>query len=50
MISDKNPSLLNVTYIRPNRRFNIPESFEVIYVDDNGNIQKSNEEVRSTTR
>lgn len=44
MISDKNPSLLNVTYIRPNRRFNIPESFEVIYVDDNGNIQKSNEE------
>lgn len=44
VISDKNPSLLNVTYIRPNKKLGIPESFEVIYVDDNGNVQKSNEE------
>ena len=44
MINDKNPVLLNVTYIRPSRRnaeVKQDECFEVIYIDDNGEVKKS---------
>lgn len=44
MIKDKNPALLNVTYVRPNKSVGLEESFEVIYIDDNGEVRKSNEE------
>lgn len=45
MIIGKFPKLLNVTYIRPNKKSSpeVEESFEVIYVDDNGLVRKSNE-------
>ena len=44
MIPDKNPVLLNVSYIRPNKAIGLEESFEVIYLDDSGEVRKSNEE------
>ena len=34
-IKGDNPTLLNVTYIRPNKKSNIEERFEVIYKDNN---------------
>ncbi len=46
MINTKTPTLLNVSYIRPPRKGEenaLPESFEVIYKDENGNVFKTYE-------
>lgn len=43
MIKGKNPTLLNVTYIRPTKKNDYKEYFEVIYKDDNGEVHRSNE-------
>lgn len=43
MIMGNDPILLNVTYIKPDRRNNIEEAFEVIYKTDN-NVHLSYEE------
>lgn len=43
MIKDKNPNLLNVTYVRPTKDNNQEEYFEVIYKDDNGEPRMSKE-------
>lgn len=43
MIKDKNPMLLNVTYVKPSKDNDNDEYFEVIYKDDNGNICMSKE-------
>lgn len=45
MIKAKNPVLLNVSYIRPNK--DTKEHFEVIYKDDNNITQKSDEEAET---
>lgn len=37
MINAKDPTLLKVTYLRPNRRRGVKECFQVIYQDDDGN-------------
>lgn len=37
MINAKDPTLLKVTYVRPNRHLGIKECFQVIYQDDDGN-------------
>lgn len=46
MIKAKNPVLLNVSYIRPNK--DTKEHFEVIYKDDNNITQKSDEEAETS--
>lgn len=43
MIQGKNPTLLNVTYIRPNKRNENQEYFEVIYKTEDGEVHRSNE-------
>ena len=43
MINGKHPVLLKVTYIRPNRKFDQKECFQVIYMDDDGNVRFSEE-------
>lgn len=48
MIHGKEPTLLNVTYIRPDRKRGIEEAFEVIYKDDSGAVHKSNEPAEVT--
>jgi hypothetical protein len=43
MISVNKPLLLNVSYIKPDRKHDIEESFEIIYKDENDVVYKSNE-------
>ena len=43
MIKAKNPTLLNVSYVRPNKRLEQKECFQVIYIDDNGEVQYTDE-------
>ena len=43
MIKGKHPTLLKVTYVRPNRNYNQKECFQVIYSDDEGNVHYSEE-------
>lgn len=43
MIVGKHPMLLNVTYIRPSKRNNNRECFEVVYKDDEGQLRMSEE-------
>ena len=43
MIYGSNPTLLNVTYIKPDRSKQIQESFEVIYKTEDGSVHLSNE-------
>lgn len=43
MIYGKQPTLLNVRYIKPSPELDIKESFEVIYLDDHGEVRKSEE-------
>lgn len=43
MIYGTNPTLLNVTYIKPDRAKQIKESFEVIYKTEDGSVHLSNE-------
>ena len=43
MILGKNPTLLNVTYIKPRRNEDIKEHFEVIYKTEDGVVHKSDE-------
>lgn len=35
----KHPTLLNVTYVRPDKKKGIEECFQVVYYDDDGNIR-----------
>lgn len=43
MIEGKNPTLLNVTYIRPTKDNNQREVFEVVYKTEDGIVRKSDE-------
>lgn len=43
MIKGKNPTLLKVQYIRPDRKNNIKECFQVLYIDDHGRVQYAEE-------
>lgn len=43
MINCKNPTLLTVNYIKPDKKRDIEESFEVIYKSEDGTVHKSNE-------
>lgn len=43
MIKGKNPTLLNVTYVRPNKRNGQREVFEVIYKTEDGEVHKTEE-------
>lgn len=43
MIKGKHPTLLKVTYVRPNRKIDQKECFQVLYNDDDGNVQFSEE-------
>ena len=43
MIKGKNPTLLNVTYIRPNKFNDYQDKFEVIYKTEDGEVRKSDE-------
>ena len=43
MINGKHPTLLKVTYIRPNRKLEQKECFQVIYADDDGKVRFSEE-------
>lgn len=43
MIKGNNPTLLNVTYIKPGKNNDVEESFEVIYKTEDGQVYKSNE-------
>lgn len=40
----KNPSLLKVEYIRPNKKKETKECFQILYIDDDGNVKYSEEE------
>ena len=48
MIYGENPTLLNVTYIKPDKAKKIPESFEVIYKTEDGSVHSSNEPAEVT--
>lgn len=43
MIKGKNPNLLNVTYIRPDKKRNQQECFQVIYKTEDGEVHYSDE-------
>lgn len=43
MIKGNNPTLLNVTYMKPSKDEDIEESFEVIYKTEDGQVYKTNE-------
>lgn len=43
MINGKHPTLLKVTYVRPNRKLDQKECFQVIYTDDDGKVRFSEE-------
>ena len=43
MIKGKNPTLLKVTYVRPNKKEKQEECFQVIYEDDNGEVKYAEE-------
>lgn len=43
MIKGTNPTLLNCTYIRPNKANDYTEKFEVIYKTEEGEVRKSDE-------
>lgn len=43
MIKGINPTLLNVTYIRPNKNNGYTDKFEVVYKTEDGEVRKSDE-------
>jgi len=43
MIKGNNPTLLNVTYIRPNKDNDYNDKFEVIYKTEDGEVRKTDE-------
>ena len=43
MIQGVSPTLLNVTYIRPDKKREIEESFEIVYKDDGGQLRIAHE-------
>jgi len=43
VIKGKNPTLLKVTYVRPDRKREIKECFQVIYMDDDENVHYAEE-------
>lgn len=43
MIKGNNPTLLNVTYIRPNKTNGYTDKFEVVYKTEEGEVRKSDE-------
>ena len=47
MIKGKNPTLLSVTYIKPDRKKEQKECFQVIYMDDHGEVHYSEEKAEA---
>ena len=43
MIRGKHPTLLKVQYVRPDRKKGIKECFQVLYIDDRGDVQYTEE-------
>lgn len=43
MIKGKHPTLLKVQYVRPDRKRGIKECFQILYIDDNGEVRYAEE-------
>ena len=42
----KNPTLLKVEYVRPNKKKEIKECFQVVYINDDGEVKYTTDEAK----